>query len=231
MPILSYSILKGTPTAGRVVAGASAHYQITVEAETTAFTAALNIESVDGSEVLYAIRNDFMPPAAGALAALSAGVTSVASEPGGLALDFIRQRVDGTPLVTRQQMTLLPKPAEDQIAARALQNAVVALLNEAVADPEAVLYATGSAFADGGVTDGIHDLHMNQGNPVRGGHGEDNGIWQDGAVFLQLPGRGPEAAGWVAIFVAFQTQVWTTDAKGDPTQTGRFSGREIEPGE
>ena len=216
MPIQSYSILKGTPTSGRVVTGASAHYQITVEALATPYTAAVNIQSMDGSEVLYVITEPFTPPDPGALEALPAGVTAVASEPGGLALDFVRQEIDGVHLVTRGEMTLLPKPAVDAIAARALENAVVALLNEAVSDPGAVVYATGSAFADSGVTDGIHDLHMNQGNPTAGGHSGDNGIWQDGAVFLNLPSRGTGAAGWVAIFIAFQTESWSTDNAGNP---------------
>lgn len=217
MPIASYSILKGTPTSGRVVTGASAHYQITVEASGAPYTAAVNIQSMDGSEVLYAIVQPFTPPDPGALEALAAGVTAVASEPGGLALDFVRQQIGGKPMVTRSEMTLLPKPATEPIAARALENAVVDLLNEAVADPGAMLYATGSAFADGGVTDGIHDLHMNQGNPPAGGHSGDNGIWQDGAVFLNLPARGTGPVGWVAIFIAFQTEIWTTDAAGNPS--------------
>lgn len=219
MPIQSYSILKGTPAAGRVVAGTSAHYQISVQVEETTYTAAVNIQSMDGSEVLYAIVQPFTPPDQGALAALSAGVTPVASETGGLALDYVRQEINGKPMITRQQMALLPKPSEDQIAARALENAVVALLDEAVADPGAAVYATGSAFAVNGVTDGIHDLHMNQGNPTAGGHSGDNGVWQDGAVFLNLPGRGSGATGWVAIFIAFQTEVWTTDAAGNPEET------------
>lgn len=216
MPIQSYSILKGTPTSGRVVTGASAHYQITVEADAVPYTAAVNIQSMDGSEVLYTILEPFTPPDAGALEALTAGVTPVASEPGSLALDFVRRQIGGKPMVTRAEMTPLPKPAVEPIAARALENAVIALLNEAIADPGAAVYATGSAFADSGVTDGIHDLHMNQGNPPAGGHSGDNGIWQDGAVFLNLPARGTGPAGWVAIFIAFQTESWTTDAAGNP---------------
>jgi len=31
MPIASYSVLAGRPTAGKVVSGASAHYQITIQ--------------------------------------------------------------------------------------------------------------------------------------------------------------------------------------------------------
>ena len=229
MPIANYSVLKGHPTAGKVVSGASAHYQITVDALDTAgepFTVAVNIQSVDGSEVLYAIKEGFTVPDPAGLAGLANGITAVPSESGGLALDFVRSVIAGQPIITRQQMTTLPIArnserflqealrsnwnAED-VKAHALQNAVVALLNGAVADPGSVIYAFGSAYADGGVVDGIHDIHMNQGNPVNN-HGDDNGVWQDGAVFVSLPAQ----ASWTALFIAFQTESWTTDAAGNP---------------
>jgi len=62
MPIANYSVLAGRPTAGKVVSGASAHYQITMQASGGPFTVAVNIQSVDGSEVLYAIEEGFTPP-------------------------------------------------------------------------------------------------------------------------------------------------------------------------
>ncbi len=54
VPIASYSVLKRRPIAGKVVMGRSKH-QITVLGNGATFTVAVNIESVDGSEVLYAI--------------------------------------------------------------------------------------------------------------------------------------------------------------------------------
>jgi uncharacterized protein YukJ len=48
---------------------------------------------------------------------------------------------------------------------------------------------------------------MNQGNPRSGPFGGDNGVWQDGALFVHLP----EETRWIAIFLAFQTQAWQTD--------------------
>ncbi len=225
MPIANYSVLKGHPVAGKVVSGASAHYQITLAAGST-FTVAVNIESVDGSEVLYAIKQGFTPPDPAALGALANGIAGLPSAPGGLALDFVRETIAGVPMITRAQMTLLPiassagqfvsdypasLPDPRDLAAHALQNAVVQLLNQAVADPESVVYAFGSAFADSGVVDGIHDIHMNQGNP-RNSHGGDNGAWQDGALFVNLPAQ----ATWTALFIAFQTESWTTDAEGNP---------------
>ena len=229
MPIQSYSVLKGKPTAGKVVAGNSPHYQITVQATGGPFTVAVNIQSVDGSEVLYAIDHTFLPPNAAALAALPAGMTKLQSKAGGLALDFVREQIGGKPMVTKASLTLLPekttgaaahmKKAEtENLRAAALQNAVVLLLNEAVAAGNATVYAFGSAYADSGKVDGIHDIHMNQGNPAAGGHEGDNGIWQDGAMFMQLPSLNKDPTKtWVAVFIAFQTESWTTDNNGNPT--------------
>ena len=209
MPIANYSVLKGRPTAGKVVTGASKHYQITVMGGSATFTVAVNIASVDGSEVLYAIEQGFTPPDPSGLSALAEGVTGLTSSPGGLALDFVRERIGGKPMITRAQMALLPKATAEPVLAHALENAVVALLNAAVADGSATVYAFGSAFADKGVVDGIHNIHMNQGNPANN-HGQDNGVWQDGALFVEMQGA------FTAVFIAFQTESWTTDAAGHP---------------
>ncbi len=223
MPIANYSVLAGRPTAGKVVSGASAHYQITMKAGSGTFTVAVNIQSVDGSEVLYAIVEEFTPPDLAGLTALPMGMTALKSVAGGLALDFVRSTVSGAPMITKTQMTLLPKQggttkglsaeaeAIQRAKARALENAVVTLLNMTIADKDGVIYAFGSAFADGGKVDGIHDIHMNQGNP-KNNHGGDNGVWQDGGLLISLPSKGS----WTAVFVAFQTESWTTDSGGNP---------------
>jgi Uncharacterized conserved protein (DUF2278) len=62
---------------------------------------------------------------------------------------------------------------------------------------------------------GVHDIHMNQGNPRAGGHAGDNGVWRDGGLLLWFP----EADRWVAVFLAFQSQSWHTDDQtGDPIE-------------
>jgi uncharacterized protein YukJ len=178
---------------------------------------------VDGSEVLYAIEEEFAPPDLAGLTALLMGMTKLQSEPGGLALDYVRSTVDGAPMITKAQMTLLPQlnakakggSAEEQMIqrakAKALENAVVTLLNMTIADKDGVIYAFGSAYSDSGKVDGIHDIHMNQGNP-KNNHGGDNGVWQDGALFIHLPSK----ATWTAVFLAFQTESWSTDLVGNP---------------
>jgi uncharacterized protein YukJ len=226
MPIANYSVLAGRPTAGKVVSGASAHYQITMQAAGGPFTIAVNIQSVDGSEVLYSIEEEFAPPDLAGLTALPMGMTTLKSEPGGLAMDYVRSTVAGAPMITKAQMTLLPQlkanakgSAEEQMIhrarAKALENAVVTLLNMTIADKDGVIYAFGSVYSDSGKVDGIHDIHMNQGNPSggkNGGFSGDNGVWQDGALLIHLPSKGS----WTAVFIAFQTESWTTDSAGNP---------------
>jgi hypothetical protein len=78
-----------------------------------------------------------------------------------------------------------------------------------------VVYAFGQRWGpEQGVADkvfdfepgnGIHDIHMNQGN--NGRFSVDDGVWQDGALLFHFPG--PDQ--WVAIFLAFQSQAWHTD--------------------
>ena len=51
---------------------------------------------------------------------------------------------------------------------------------------------------------GIHDIHMNQGNPSNS-HAEDNGVFQDGGLILKFPNR------FIGLFLRFQTQWLPTD--------------------
>jgi uncharacterized protein YukJ len=57
---------------------------------------------------------------------------------------------------------------------------------------------------------GVHNIHMNQGNPRPGPFAGDNGVFQDGGLILQFPTR------YVGLFLRFQTQ-WlpTHDTSGD----------------
>jgi hypothetical protein len=72
---------------------------------------------------------------------------------------------------------------------------------------------------------------MNQGNSGR--FKGDNGVWQDGGLFVHFPNQSQ----WVAVFLAFQSQAWHTDDRtGDalagPPQPGEDEGWKIpRPGE
>jgi uncharacterized protein YukJ len=207
MPIPNYSVLKGDPISGKVADGSSYHYQISVQtAADTIITVDVNVQSVDKSEVLYFINQAFTPPDPAGLLALPVGLTALTSAPGGLALDYVRTQIGGQPMIEQNQMTLLPDTVAKGSPKNDLTNAVIALLNAAIADKDGTIYAFGSAYSDPGDVNGIHDIHMNQGNPADN-HESDNGVWQDGAVFINLPTTNT----WAAIFIAFQTESWQTD--------------------
>jgi uncharacterized protein YukJ len=52
---------------------------------------------------------------------------------------------------------------------------------------------------------GVHNVHMNQGNPRPGPFAGDNGVFQDGCLILKFPTR------YVGLFLRFQTQWLPTD--------------------
>jgi len=77
---------------------------------------------------------------------------------------------------------------------------------------DVVVYGFGFLFEP--KQDGLHETHMNQGNP-RGRHWKENGAFQDGAVIIERAGQ------FAALFTAFQTQLLPTDALGRPTPRAR----------
>lgn len=77
----------------------------------------------------------------------------------------------------------------------------------APSDNNVIVYGFGFLFQP--KEDGLHETHMNQGNP-HGRHWKENGAFQDGAVIVE------RASGFAALFTAFQTQRLPTNARGFP---------------
>jgi uncharacterized protein YukJ len=151
------------------------------------------------------VNHDFAPPRPKDLLALPPGRALLpAGNP--LALDFVRQHV-----VKREDMILLNADDASNLTASDLHNEIDDLVARAINDSQAEFFAFGSKFPEG-----IHDIHFNQGNPVANDHGpdfsQDNGIFQDGALMVFFPSD----QRWLAAFIAFQSQSWTTDKDGNP---------------
>jgi uncharacterized protein YukJ len=202
MPVPDYGVLKGRPTGRQVKGphGTPPHLHVFLTAGGTNFDVAVNILSTDGSEILYQVNHAFSPPHAADLLNLPAGRTLLpAGHP--LALDFVRQH-----LVARDDMTPLDADDATHLTASDLHNEIDDLVTRAIHEPQAQFFAFGSKFPEG-----IHDIHFNQGNPA-GQFSGDNGIFQDGALMAFFP----DAQRWLGAFIAFQSQVWTTDNQGNP---------------
>jgi uncharacterized protein YukJ len=116
-------------------------------------------------------------------------------------------------LVTEREMTDLP-PSDTTDTP--LSQRIDALLQAAIADANGLVYAWGSVFGGRGDNpfwhfspdSGIHDIHMNQGNPP-GHHDADNGADQDGGLTIFANGA------YKSVFIAFKTQSFTTDEDGN----------------
>jgi uncharacterized protein YukJ len=218
MPLERYGVLKGRPIARRLGVSSNAHYQIHVIDETTDYRIAVNVKSqLYPSELEYFIDNHFRHPLTADLPGLPLGFTPLESQPGGIALDFIRGN-----LFSREQMQPLPFdiPGPDNDLNEALDRYV----QQAMADEQALVYAFGERWGPEPDTkdkifgflpgNGIHDIHMNQGNVGR--FIEQDGVWQDGALLIHFP----HTAQWIGIFLKFQSQTWHTDDR---------TGHRIEP--
>ncbi|HET9254005.1 MAG TPA: DUF2278 family protein [Pseudonocardiaceae bacterium] len=222
MPLKSYGVLAGRVLEHRAEGGADTpHFQIRAQGGGTHFRVAVNVRSQQSPpELLYFADEAFSHPQVQGLPGLADGFTTLPSQPGGLALDFIRGN-----LVERAAMRPLPssKPGPDNDLADKLDHYV----SRAAGDPAARLYAFGQRWGpERGVPDkvfgftpgnGVHDIHMNQGNSGR--FRRDDGVWQDGALLLHYPSTDQ----WVAIFLAFQSQSWHTDDQTGHTLPGTLA--------
>ena len=207
----SYGILVGTIRDGREdPAGHSPHYEIWVEADQN-YRIAVNVRSVDGSDVVAHYDPDFTKPTKRDLASLAAGkkgLTALPTGPGGAGLDYLR---DDLFLIG----AMAPIPPDGQGVT--LRNLLDGQVERAKADRDAVVIAFGEFFRDPGRDPtfgfspelGVHDIHMMQGN--EGSFADDNRINGDGALCIRFAGGET-----IALFVRFSTQSTTSDDRGNP---------------
>jgi uncharacterized protein YukJ len=213
MPIKDYGVLKGRALEGKLAGqgGKKPHFQIHILAEEVHHRIAVNVVSdQEPSELLVLLQDNYRHPILTQVAAVPEGFTRLASPADGPQLDFIRGN-----LFDSQQMTLLPFDAPgtgndlNEIFTLHLQRAI---------ERQADIYAFGSKWGPETKADdyfhftpgnGIHDIHLNQGSPSP--HAGDNGIFQDGALFMHFPAEDR----WLAFFLAFQSQFAQTDSRGN----------------
>lgn len=204
-----YGVLKGRPVDRRKATGSNTHFQIRLVDATTDWRIAVNCKSSQWpSEVEYVENVDFRHPLLDGLEDLPQGFTPLPSRPGGHALDFIRMN-----LFDRTQLVPLPfdAPGVDDD----LNEKIDRHVQRAFEDEAAEVYAFGGRWGPEPTTpdkifgfrpgNGIHEIHMNQGNSAQ--YVRDDGVYQDGALLIHLPGEGR----WVGIFTKFQSQRWHTD--------------------
>ncbi len=187
----------------------SPHYQVLVSDGANNHRIAINVKSqLSPSELLYLVDDNFQHPLLSQLMDLSLGFHQLETQPGGMALDYIRGnlfRTDGMKPLPPD----VPGPDND------LKELIDLYIQRAIQAEDAILYAFGAPWGPETNTPdkyfdflpgrGIHDIHMNQGSIGRFQH--DNGVYQDGALLIHFPSRDE----WIGIFLAFQSQCFHTD--------------------
>jgi uncharacterized protein YukJ len=209
--------LKGKAIEVRLGAGQSPHYEVRIVDDTTDYRIAVNVKSqLPPSDVEFIIIEHFQHPITPTVEGLPKGFTALERKPGSGALDFIRGN-----LFDRANMRPLPfnVPGFDNDLNEKLDR----VMQRAVADESALVYAFGERWGpEPGTKDkyfgflpgnGIHDIHMNQGNAAK--FAADDGVFQDGGVLVHFP----DQQEWTAIFLKFQSQSWHTDDR-----TGHSTG-------
>jgi uncharacterized protein YukJ len=211
MPLDGYGVLAARALATEREDGTDTpHYQLhLVDDAGEHWRIAVNVESQQApSELLYLVDDDLRHPVTALLEPLASGWHELAPGTDGPHLDFVRGN-----LFDRARMRLLPP------ALAGPDNDLADLLDgwtaRATGDGSVTVYAFGQRFGpEAGVADkvfgftpanGVHDIHMNQGNAGR--FASDNGVRQDGGLLVHFP----QQSRWVAIFLAFQSQSWHTD--------------------
>ncbi|HKA87118.1 MAG TPA: DUF2278 family protein [Haliangiales bacterium] len=213
MSIARYGVVRGKATQVREASTRSQHYQVLIECPGEHHRIAVNVTSTERPhEVLYFIDSDYQNELLARLLDVGDGFTPVASEPGGLALDYVR----GHLFETRRMRPLPAEAGADNDMNKVLGGVIARAMDE----DDAVVFALGQGFPPDGQTEGpdkyfdfspeqgIHDIHMNQGNGPA--HRHEDGVWQDGGLFAYFP----RADRWAAVFIAFQSQSFKTDASG-----------------
>jgi uncharacterized protein YukJ len=204
----TYGLLVGTIKDGQMdPAGRSPHYEIWVSADSN-YRIAVNVQSVDGSDVLAFFDPNFTSKTKLDLpsrAQGAAGFTALPTGPGGQGLDYLRDN-----LFPLDKMTDIPGEGSGVT----LANLLDAQIERAKADSDSVVLVCGEFFRDNGTDrpfgfspeQGVHDIHMMQGNS--GSFANDNRVNGDGALFIRFTGGET-----VALFVRFTVQATSTDDK------------------
>ena len=202
-----YGVLIGTKSGyERDVPGRFVHSHLFITTDTTQYDCAIDVDDngqPDGHQ--WSIIKDLDPQSFGSVLESDDGWYPLPSTPDSGALDYLRS----------------PAFAGLQWVSGGTEDASDAL--ESVIEDGDRFYIFGEPFANSphhssrhrsahrGSAHGVHNIHQNQGNEIGGGHDEENGIWQDGAVIVQK-----SDGSLVAFLNRFTGQADSTDDSGSP---------------
>jgi uncharacterized protein YukJ len=190
------------------------HLQVrVVDGHNQAWRVPVNVLSGDQSHVIFHRADPLQNhPLLAALPQVTAGFTLLppALRSAASALDYFRAPLFDWP-------TGVAVPSTGPGADDDLQDVLITYLKQ-LREQDGELFVFGAKFPEPGespnprpidcefhTNQGIHDVHMNQGNQTPGPFDQDNGVFQDGGLVLKFDTR------YVGLFIRFETQWLPTD--------------------
>jgi uncharacterized protein YukJ len=207
MPLTNYHLFAGRYDRGLMAPDAN-HFEIKLNTGNDFYRIAVNVRSQDGSMLMSFIDYTYQHELCRRLleAFPENGIYNINStvDRKQFGLDFLRRNMIGD----FNRMIVLPNNAPG--LDNDLQDKLTLALDKTQADPAARIFAFGEKWPSTNRRDryfpeikdqGLHDIHMNQGNP-RNYHDKDNGVFQDGGLLIYYP----SLERWTVILLAFQSQ-------------------------
>ncbi|GAB2538321.1 DUF2278 family protein [Spirosoma aerophilum] len=234
MSLSNYHLFAGRYDRGLMASDAN-HFEIKLNTGSDFYRIAVNVRSQDGSMLMTFIDENFQHELLDRLlnAFPQNGIFNLndRADRQQFGLDFLRRNLIGD----FNKMVPLPNnlPGLDND----LEEKLTFALDKSKVDPNARIFAFGEKWPGTANKDkyfpeikdqGLHDIHMNQGNP-KGSHEQDNGVFQDGGLLIYYPSLNR----WTAILLAFQTQFNTlnpTTLHTDDQTGNRISGKDDDKG-
>lgn len=208
----NYGVLKGRAKQFLRDSDSDPHSELLVDAAGVSYRIAINVRSSRGPTVQrlveYVIVDELRSPVVDAATRLATGWTDLRDGvEDDAAIDYIRSNLF-------RAGDLKPLAHDQPGANNDLFEKVEALLARAIREEGATVYAFGEKWGPESKADeyfhfkpgdGVHDIHMNQGDP-----NEFNAIYQDGALLVHFSLSDATSG----LFIKFQNQAWHTDELG-----------------
>lgn len=198
MPLQTpYGVLSGSVASADLVnptGGQWPHYHVHVNTPDGLYDSAINLKSLTSVQIEYRVLDGIDPGPFTVALSKPDGWTHLTQDAVSGALDYARhpglQQPIGWILQTGQNLI------------QAMQYLLTGTTRISI---------FGAAYNPG--QKGVHDVHMNQGDPPGSEFAQLDAIWQDGGVIFQYDGPQPHIA---VLQIKFETQTMRTDSQGHP---------------
>ncbi len=189
------------------------HYVINVETPAGDYQCVINLKSRSAVKIEYRTFMNLNRRYFNQVLSLSEGFHSLAPTSSSGAFDFIRHPGLQNPIFFNRFPKFLPfKKSYRCNCSKWWKESglnVVKLMQYFLENVERI-YIFGEPYTSGL---GVHNVHMNQGDPIGTNFARENGIWQDGGVMFEYKFPQPRLS---VLLTKFETQSLSTDNNGKP---------------